>query len=199
VRQFLDIGSGYPTAGNVHEVAQYYAPGARVVYVDLDPDTVAVSNRILADDPDSVCLRGDLRDPDSILGNPGIRLLDFDEPVGLLMVSVLPFVAGDAAPLVRRYTETLAPGSYLAITRVTPPEDERARRQQAELAKTYNATVRNPARLRTREEIAALFAGTEVVRPGLVRASDWHPPAGYRPDHADQAAAVLLGAVARIP
>jgi hypothetical protein len=199
VRQFLDIGSGYPTAGNVHEIAQASAPDARVVYVDLDPDTVAVSNEILAGVPNAVCLQGDLRDPAGILGHPRLGLLDFDRPVGLLLVSVLPFVPGDAAPLVRRYLERISPGSYLALSHVTPPTDERARRKQAELAKAYNATVKNTARLRTRDEVAALFAGTELVPPGLGLATHWKPPPQYRPGHDDEASEVLLGAVARVP
>ncbi|WP_236787901.1 SAM-dependent methyltransferase [Amycolatopsis sp. GM8] len=199
IRQFLDIGSGYPTAGNVHEIARTHAPDTRVVYVDLDPDTVAVSNRLLAQDPDTVCLQGDLRDPDNIFGQPQIELLNLDQPIALLLVSVLPFVAGDATSLIRRYTTRLARGSYLAITHITPPEDERTRRQQAELAKTYNAVVQQTAHLRTRDQITDLFAGTELIHPGLVRATDWQPPQGYQPDLSDQAAAVILGGVARIP
>ncbi|GAA5151288.1 MULTISPECIES: SAM-dependent methyltransferase [Amycolatopsis] len=200
IRQFLDLGSGYPTVGNVHEIAQDHARDARVVYVDLDPDTVAVSTRLLADNPQAVCIQGDVCDPDAVLRHEEVRrLLDFSQPAGLLMISVLPFVPGDAGPVVRHYKSALAPGSYLAISHVTPPEDDRAREQQAALAASYNKTVETPARLRTREEILALFARTELVPPGLGRATDWHPAPGHRTERDDQAAAVLLGGVARIP
>lgn len=198
VRQFLDIGSGYPTAGNVHEIAHATAPETRVVYVDMDPDTVAVSNKILAGTPDVVCVEADMREPEELFAHPGLSLLDFAEPVALLLVSVLPFVQGDAAPLVRRYLERLCPGSYVALTHVTPPTDERARRKQAELAQMYNATVRHTARLRTREEVAELLAGTEPVPPGLGLATHWRPPPHYVPGPDDEASEVLLGVVARV-
>ncbi|NIH82163.1 SAM-dependent methyltransferase [Amycolatopsis viridis] len=197
IRQFLDIGSGYPTAGNVHEIAQRYAPGTRVVYADLDPDTVEVSNRLLTGTPDATCLQGDVRDPDDILGRA--ELLDFAQPVGLLLVSVLPFVPGDVGPLVRRYLARLAPGSYLALTHLTPADDERIRRRQADVEQTYNAKVQQNVHMRDPDEIADLFAGTELVPPGLVLATHWHPPRGYRPGPDDQASAVLLGGVGRIP
>ncbi|ROS39870.1 SAM-dependent methyltransferase [Amycolatopsis thermoflava] len=196
IRQFLDIGSGYPVAGNVHEIAQRYAPGSRVVYVDLDPRTVEVSNDLLAGEPDAACLLADAREPEAIFERAG--LLDFGEPVGLLMVSVLPFVPGDVRPLVRRYLDRLAPGSYLALTHITTPEDEGLQRKQEDVRDTYNAKVRQSAQVRGRAEVAALFDGTELVPPGLVLATHWNPPRGYLPDPGDQASAVLLGAVGRV-
>ncbi|UQS22924.1 SAM-dependent methyltransferase [Amycolatopsis thermalba] len=196
IRQFLDIGSGYPTAGNVHEIAQGYASGTRVVYVDLDPDTVRVSNELLADAPDAICLHGDAREPEDIFARA--TPLDFAEPVGLLLVSVLPFVPDDVAPLVRRYVERLAPGSYLGLTHITFTEDEQARRRQSEVTQTYNANVQQNVTTRSPDEVLALFDGTELVPPGLVLATHWNAPRGYRPAPDDQASAVLLGGVGRV-
>ncbi|TKG72659.1 SAM-dependent methyltransferase [Prauserella endophytica] len=200
VRQYLDIGSGYPTAGNVHEIAQASRPDSRVVYVDIDPDTVAVSNGILADDPCSLCIQGDISDPDAVLGHPGTGLLDFTEPVGLLLVSVLPFVEGDVGPLLRRYIGALAPGSHVAISHITAPEGEHARLRLEAAERQYNTKVQQRVNVRSGDEITALFDGTELVPPGLVRATHWHPPRpGYVPGDDDEASGVLLGGVGRVP
>ena len=168
-----------------------------MAYVDLDPDTVQVSNELLTDEPDAVCLLGDAREPEDIVERAG--LLDFAKPVGLLLVSVLPFVPGDVRPLVRRYLQRLAPGSYLALTHITTPDDEGIRRRQSAVTQNYNANVRQNVTTRTREEVGALFAGTELVPPGLLLATHWNPPRGYTPAPDDQASAVLLGAVGRVP
>lgn len=122
IRRFLDIGSGHPAAGNVHEIAQRYGRGARVVYVDLDPDTVEVSAKILAGDPDTVCLQGDLCDPASILDHPRLGLLDFTQPIALLLVSVLPFVHGDAGPLVHPRRPRFSSAAWPAF-----PDGQKAR------------------------------------------------------------------------
>lgn len=198
VRQFLDIGSGYPTVGSVHECA----PGSRVVYVDYEQDTVEVSRRILAGNPEATSIHGDLRDPDGILSHPEVReLLDFGRPVGLLLMAVLHFIPDELAPerLVRRYVEALAPGSHLVISHGTPSVDERGRRIQEEWRKVYNHTVVENYHNRTVEEVTKLFGETELLAPGLVQAPDWRPddPA-YVPDAEDEARQVILGGVARV-
>ena len=114
------------------------------------------------------------------------------------MISALPFVLGDAAPLIRRYLTRLAPGSYLALTHVTPPSGEQIRRRQAEVTDTYNAKVPQNIRLGTREEVSELFEGTNLMPPGLVLATHWNPPRGYLPAPDDQASAVLVGGVGRV-
>ncbi|HJQ45282.1 MAG TPA: SAM-dependent methyltransferase [Amycolatopsis sp.] len=200
IEQFLDIGSGYPAAGNVHEIAQWAAPSSRVVYVDHDEHTVAVSRAILADNPGSTCVHGDVREPDAILDNSEVRsLLDLERPIGLLLLSVLPFVLEDAAPLVDRYLERLAGDSYLVLTHIIPPDDDRIRQSQEQTTRHYNSSVRQSARTRTREELRALFGGTELVSPGLVPVPDWRPLNAHKyvPDENDPARAVLVGAVGR--
>src|SRR5215469_50381 len=116
VRQFLDIGSGIPTAGNVHEIAQEADPGARVVYVDIDPVAIAHSRAILAANPNAAIAEADLRDPEKILAHPAVStLIDFTEPVGLLLVAVLHFFRDDEDPwhIVAALRDALVPGSYL--------------------------------------------------------------------------------------
>lgn len=201
IDQFLDIGSGYPAVGNVHEIAEQTAPDGRVVYVDHDEHTVAVSRAMLAEEPGVTCVQGDVREPDAIFGNPEVTSrLDFDRPLGLLLIAVLPFVPGDAAPLVGRYVDRLAPGSHLVITHLASADDARIRHAQEETSQQYNTSVRQSVRARTRSEIQALFAGTELVSPGLVPVPDWRPlhPDKYVAEEADPVRAVLVGAAGRV-
>jgi hypothetical protein len=165
IRQFLDIGSGLPTTGNTHEVVQKAAPGARVVYVDNDPMVAAYARDLLADDGSTEFVAGDLRDPDGLFSDPVLlRHLDLAEPVGLLMTSVVHFVADDGDPwgLVRRYMTELAPGSYLALSHSTmdqlPP-----RMVQAGLALYASAAERLYPR--TRAEVERFFDGLELIPP----------------------------------
>jgi len=175
VRQFLDIGSGIPTAGNVHEVAQVRAPECRVVYVDIDPVAVAHSQAILDGDDRTAVVQADLREPVAVLGDPELRrLLDLDRPVALLLFAVLHFVPDDQDPggLVGRYRDALAPGSWLALSHGT---DEGA---PEEITRALHALYRRtptPAVTRSRDQVAGLFAGFDVVEPGVVALPDWRP------------------------
>jgi hypothetical protein len=185
VRQFLDLGSGIPTVGNVHEVAQRAAPETRVVYVDNDPVAVEHSLAILAGDDRTQVVQADLRDPESVLADPTVRgLLDLDLPVAVLMVAVLHFVPDEADPpgLVARFRDAVAPGSYLALSHATA--GERADRA-AEHRGFYQRTA-TPMTMRTTDQVRALFDGWELVEPGLVYLSQWRPdpdaPAMERPE-----------------
>jgi hypothetical protein len=174
VRQFLDIGSGIPTLGNVHEVAQRYAPDARVVYVDLDPVAVAHSWQILDGTAGAVAIQEDLRRPDAILANPQARaLLDFDQPIGLLLLAILHTIPdeGDPAGIVARLRDGLPSGSYLAVSHATHEHLPEVWLRLVELSK------QTPTRLtpRGRAQVEAFFAGFELVPPGLVWAPQWHP------------------------
>jgi S-adenosyl methyltransferase len=175
IRQFLDIGSGIPTQGNVHEVAQRAAPGARVGYVDVDPVAIAHSKAILAGNQDAAIVEGDLRDPEKILAHDGTRrLIDFSRPVGLLLVAVLHFIADAEDPwrVVATLHESLAPGSYLVLGQGTG-EGKPARAQAFE--KVYNRSVATQIHLRPRAEILRFFDGFDLVDPGLVYVSQWRP------------------------
>jgi hypothetical protein len=175
VRQFLDIGSGIPTLGNVHEVAQDAVPASRVVYVDIDPVAVEQSRSILAGNPRATAIEGDLRRPDEILRHPEVRsVLDFTEPVAVLMSAVLHFVPDedDPAGIIARLRDALVPDSYLALSHATPVgEDLQTIRQM------YQRTT-TPLHMRTAEQIAALLTGLRIVEPGIVTVTEWRPDPG---------------------
>ena len=173
IDQFLDIGSGIPTRGNVHEVVQEINPESRVVYVDIDPIAVAHSRALLEGNPRATCIRADARDVEMIVNHPEVEtLIDFSRPVGLLLVAVLHFIPDDeeAYATVRQFKHRLVSGSYMAISHVTmegwPPDVlERI------LAIYKRSTA--PGKARTKEEIARFFEGWELVEPGLVGLDEW--------------------------
>ncbi|MFZ4179632.1 SAM-dependent methyltransferase [Streptomyces pseudogriseolus] len=177
VTQFLDIGSGIPTFGNVHEVAQAADPEARVMYVDHDPVAVAHSKVVLEGNDRAGILAADLRKPQEILGSDEVgQLIDLNRPVALLLVAILHFVeeADDPYGAVAELSEALAPGSMLVLTHAAyegiplPPE-------RAERAVDVYRDMRNPLIMRTREEIARFFEGYDMVEPGLVPMPRWRP------------------------
>lgn len=177
VRYFLDLGSGIPTVGNVHEIVQGIDPSSRVVYVDIDPVAVADSRRILAGNDRAAVVNGDLREPEKVLGHPEVlRLLrpERGEPIAVLMSSVLHFVPddGEAAALVASYAAAMPAGSYLAVSHGAhnPADDPRLDRAAA----TYSRTVAS-LRLRTHGELRRLMAGFELIEPGIVYCSQWRP------------------------
>ncbi|WP_063770511.1 SAM-dependent methyltransferase [Streptacidiphilus carbonis] len=175
VRNYLDLGSGIPTVGNVHETAQSADPLARVVYLDSDPVAVEHSRRILLDNDRAVAVAGDLRDAASVLAHPEVqRLLGPAEPLAVLMSAVLHFVPDDAeaADLVAAYREAIPVGSYLAVSHGSHREESAARIGRA--AETYSRKVA-PMRLRSLEQVAGLLKGFEVVEPGVVYCEQWRP------------------------
>jgi hypothetical protein len=196
VRQFLDIGSGIPTAGNVHEIAQQTDPEARVLYVDHDPVAVAHSELILRDNPRAGVLQADLRRPDEILDAPELKqLLDLSQPVGVLMIAVLHFVAPEEHPeeFIGRVRDVVPAGSHLAISHGTGGERERLSQAQ----ELYKATT-TPFTRRNHDEVRALFDGWELVEPGVVWAPEWRPS---WPDEVgdDPAGSLLAVGVGRRP
>lgn len=177
VSQFLDIGSGIPTFGTVHEVAQTARPGARVVYVDHDPVAVAHSQAVLEGNNDAGVVAADLLKPQEILRSPEVeRLIDLNQPVALLLVAILHFVEDEDDPYgaVAELGEALAPGSLLVLTHASyegiplPPE-------RAGGAVDVYEDIRNPLIMRSREEIARFFEGYDMVEPGLVAMPHWRP------------------------
>ena len=184
IRQFLDIGSGIPTAGNVHEVAQDVVPGARVLYADIDDVAVAHSSLILEDNPDAAVIQGDLREPDKILAAPETQLLlDFSQPVAVLLVSVLHFLPDSDDPFrhVAALRDALAPGSYLAVSHASREAMPGA------LDKAYRGRVQTRGQARGREEIARFFDGFTFVDPGLVWITQWRPDRPEDvPEHPEQ-------------
>jgi SAM-dependent methyltransferase len=201
VRQFLDIGSGVPTAGNVHEVARQVVPDARVVYVDIDPVAVAEGRQILAGDDQTVVLQEDARWPERIIGNPVVRgLLDFDRPVGLVVASLLHFIpdADDPYAVVASLRDAVVPGSYLAVSHITatgqtatgqPPVATKLR------ATNHAATFAMP---RPPAALDGFFAGFDLIAPGLVPVERWRPDPAADPTAnllADAAGGSITGPV----
>jgi hypothetical protein len=165
IRQFIDIGSGLPATGNTHEVVLKVAPEARVLYVDNDPMVAAMSQGLIADPESARLIEADVREPDALLGHPVLTsMIDFSEPVGLLMTAVMHFVSDVSKPrdLVARYVSALAPGSYLALSQGTsdnlPPKMVAAAREMYK---------RSTERLypRPRIVIESFFEGLELVEP----------------------------------
>jgi hypothetical protein len=180
VRQFLDLGSGMPTQGNVHEVVDEVYHDGRVVYVDIDPVAVSESAEILGGSEQYVAIWGDLRDPASILANPAARAtLNFDEPIGVLLLSVLHFVQGDAAyDAVATYLNALAPGSHLAISHLTLDGQDFDQGDVGAVKDVYRTRTATPVGERTRAEVARFFDGLELVEPGVTWLPLWRPTPG---------------------
>ncbi len=177
IRQFLDIGAGLPTQGNVHEIAHQVDPDARVVYVDFDPEVVTHAGELLAGEPNAVAIEGDVRSPADILAHPQLRsLIDLDRPLAILMIAVVHFIPDteDPAAMVRRYRDALPAGGYLALTHAThdgiPPE------AAADAMEVYRSGV-TPIHLRDRDQIQAQLEGLTLVEPGLVNVAAWRPDA----------------------
>ncbi|WP_282701696.1 SAM-dependent methyltransferase [Streptomyces sp. CC219B] len=177
ITQFLDIGSGIPTFGNVHEVARAATPDAHVVYVDHDPVAVAHSRAVLAGDEATDVLAADLRKPREILSSSQVeRLIDLNRPVALLLVAILHFVEDTDDPYgaVAELRDALAPGSLLILTHASyegiPLPTERA-----EGTVGVYKDIRNPLIMRSRDEIARFFEGYDMVEPGLVPMPHWRP------------------------
>jgi len=175
IRQFIDIGTGIPSAGNVHEVAGQVAPGAKVVYVDNDPIVHVHANALLTGSGTTAIVLADLRDPGAILAHPKVgELIDFRQPVALLLVAILHFIAEaeDPAGIVARLRDALPPGSYLALSHGTADFHPPGVAGQA-AASYEHATA--PLVLRTFEQVSPFFDGFGLVDPGLVQAPLWRP------------------------
>ncbi len=173
VRQFLDLGSGVPTRGNVHEIAQQMAPGSRVVYVDIDPVAVAHSRQILAGNDRATAIQQDARRPEQILEHPEVRrLLDLSRPTAMLVVSMLHFIpdSDDPAGIMHKLHDALAPGSYLVLSHLTSGNGPGGATPDG----GWSDTFANP---RSLAEVARFFAGFDLVEPGLVPVEQWRPDA----------------------
>ncbi|WP_433384003.1 SAM-dependent methyltransferase [Actinoplanes sp. CA-142083] len=174
IRQFLDVGTGLPTADNTHQVAQRVAPEARVVYVDNDPMVLAHARALLAGTPEGVTryVDADLREPAAVLA-AARTILDFERPVALILSGVLGHVddTGRARTILRELLEPLPPGSFLSLNDGTSVVSAEIQEAQDD----YNESGAMPYKLRSPEEIASFFDGLELVEPGVVPCPRWHP------------------------
>jgi SAM-dependent methyltransferase len=174
VRQFLDLGSGLPTADNVHQVAQRYGHNSNVVYVDNDPVVLAHGRALLAENENTSVFQADLRDPKSIYDSPDTRaLIDFDQPVAIILSAILHHLNDDEDPaaIVRFWVDRIPSGSYVFISHFRSENDPRSAQMQELLQGSLGR-----GRWRTDDEILALFGdGLTVLPPGLVSAAEWRP------------------------
>jgi SAM-dependent methyltransferase len=197
IRQFLDIGTGIPTAGNVHDVAQEIAPESRVLYVDNDPIVLAHARALMAGTPEGsvAFIQADLREPEAILGDPAVAAtLDLAQPVGLVLVGVMHHLrdSDDPRRVVATLVGALAPGSYLVLSQSTPDFDPAAMRNLA--AASEQGGIPNVPR--TLADTEPFFAGLELVEPGLVPMATWRPDPGAEQD---PRSVYAYGGVARKP
>ena len=209
VTQFLDLGSGLPTAQNTHQIAQAVNPAARVVYVDNDPSAYIHGQALLTGDASTVVVFADIREPDKLLARlvSGDRqaeldsgdtelagFLDFAQPIGLILNAVIHHVLDEEDPygIVARYTDALAPGSYLQLTHFCDSSQE-ARANEQVLKKSLGR-----GQVRSREQIARFFDGMDLVEPGLVYLPEWRPDESVRRP-LDPGSMLMLGGVGRKP
>jgi len=202
LRQLIDIGSGLPTQGNVHEVAEQVDPATRVLYVDNDPMVRVHAQALLARSPQTVFATADIRDPDKILGHPWVaEFLASGQPVGLLLLSILHHLNDDEDPagIVARLREPLPRGSHIVVSsfRMPGPDHPEDAAKTAAVEKTFNEKL-GTGRWRTNEEILAWFGDWDVVEPGLVPLPEWRPD-GLPPEVRDSTYYGFVGAVARKP
>jgi hypothetical protein len=195
IRQFLDVGTGIPTAANTHEVAQRIAPDTRIVYVDNDPMVLAHARALLTSTVDGKCsyIDADIRDPDKILADAR-EVIDFTRPVAVVLMAVLQFVpdADDPHGLVRRLMAAVPDGSYLVISH--PASDIQAA-AMAGMATRLNQLMAQQVKPRSKAEVTAFFDGLDLVAPGVIRCPEW------RPDRPEDAAgkSTMWGGVAQKP
>jgi hypothetical protein len=195
IRQFLDLGTGMPTASNTHEVAQSLAPESKIAYVDNDPMVLAHARALLTSRPEGQCayIDADIRDPETILGKAA-EILDFSEPVAVVLMAVLQFIPDEDDPqgLVRRLVEAVPAGSYLVISH--PASDIQAA-AMASATTRLNQLMAQRAKPRSRDAVTAFFDGLDLVEPGVIRCPEW------RPDRPEDAAgkSTMWGGVAKKP
>lgn len=199
IDQFLDLGSGIPTVGNVHAEAQQAAPGARVVYVDADAVAVKQSQKILHDNAQAIAIQGDIRRPGEILNHSDTQqLLDFGRPMAVLFSAVLHFVTDDAEAyaVVRTIRDALAPGSYIAISH---PTYEKAPPEIVEQIDRLYASSTRPSKTRERAQIETFFDGLDLVEPGLIHIPLWRPEGPDDVFFDQPERSLVLGGVGRLP
>jgi hypothetical protein len=197
IRQIIDVGTGIPAAGNVHEVARQARPGVRVAYVDNDPIVHVHANALLTGQGEAGIVLADLRDPASILTHPRIReLIDFDEPAALMLVAIMHFITEEEGPgeIIAALRDALTPGSYLVLSHGTADFHDPA---ISDTAAAVYAKATAPLVLRSHAQVTAMFDGWDLVEPGIVQVPLWWPE-GRPPQPRDLAKIGIYGGVGRL-
>jgi SAM-dependent methyltransferase len=192
IRQFLDIGSGIPAEGNVHDIAFAADPGCRVLYVDIDPVAVAHGRALLSGEQRAASIQGDLYKPAEILGTPEVgTLLDFSRPIAVILAAVLHFVpdGDDPLALIHQFTDRLVPGSFLVLSHAGTEHVPQAAPSETQ---SYRGQVSDVI-WRSRTEVEALFDGLDLIEPGVVPAPLWRPDTAGDPEGLGASAPMLVG------
>jgi SAM-dependent methyltransferase len=178
VRQYIDLGAGLPTSPNVHEVARQVIPDARVIYVDHDPVVLTHGNALLATNDGVTVIKADMREPAQVLSHPDlVRLIDFSQPVAVLILAVLHFVADEEGPeeIVAGYRDRLSPGGYLVISAGSSESGLEVDSEANQRLRDLYRSAGTPIVGRTREQMMEFFTGCDLVEPGLVQLAKWRP------------------------
>jgi hypothetical protein len=199
IRQFLDIGTGVPTEGNTHEIAQQTAPESRIVYVDNDPIVLALSRTLLRSTPEGATayVDGDLRQPEALLERAA-GTLDLTRPVAVMLVAVLHLIpdADDPYGIVARLVDAVPSGSHLVVSCLAQDIHDR---EMAEAAERHGTIVHEALALRGRDDVARFLDGLEVVEPGVVQVHQWGRDGAAAPDEPGAPMTPIYGAVGRKP
>jgi SAM-dependent methyltransferase len=201
ITQYLDCGSGLPTAENTHQVAQRVQPESRVVYVDNDPVVLAHGRALLEENDHTHLIAADIFKPEEVLADETVRAqLDFTEPVALFQLGTIHHYDGERSPadIMRAYIEALPSGSYVAISHFYDPETSEYSNLARRMEDTFLHSPMGTGLFRTRAEIEGMFEGLELVDPGLTRCADWWPD-GPRIKPLTQVSHCIVGAVGRKP
>ncbi|HJQ44951.1 MAG TPA: SAM-dependent methyltransferase [Amycolatopsis sp.] len=200
VDQFLDLGSGLPTAENTHQIVQRVNPEARVVYVDNDPVVLAHGRALLEENEFTHFIAADIFQPGEVLDNEVVRNeLDFSRPIGLFQNGTLHhYLGNDSDELMRTYIDALAPGSYVGIAHFFDPEDAEHSELARQMEEKFVHSPMGSGRFRTRSEIQAMFPGLDMIEPGLVLCDDWWPD-GPRIRSLNLVQECIVGGVGRKP
>jgi SAM-dependent methyltransferase len=200
ITQYLDCGSGLPTAENTHQIVQRLQPDARVLYVDNDPVVLAHGRALLEENDKTLFVSADIFKPDEILDHPQVReFLDFSKPIALIQNGTLHHYLGDDAPdLVKRYADALVPDSYVVISHFLDPETPEHSKTARALEERFTHSPMGSGLFRTYPEIRAMFGDLELVEPGLVLCDEWWPD-GPRVKPLSQIEECIAGGIGRKP
>ncbi len=199
VTQYLDCGSGLPTAENTHQVAQRIQPDSRVVYIDNDPVVLAHGRALLEENDQTHFVSADIFDPSAVINNAVVRKhLDFEQPIALFQLGTIHHYAGERSPasIMQEYIDALAPGSYVGISHFYDPETDEYSDLARRMEDVFLHSPMGTGLFRTHEAIMSMFPGLEMVEPGLVRCADWWPD-GPRIKALDPVSYCIVGAVGR--
>ncbi len=198
ITQYLDCGSGLPTAENTHQVVQRLQPDAKVLYIDNDPVVLAHGRALLEENDNTLFLSADIFEPDEVLGLPEVHeFLDFSQPIALIQNGTLHHYIGDDGPaIMQKYVDALVPGSYTVIAHFYDPQTPEHSEVARKMEEKFVHSPMGSGRFRTRDEILAMFPGQELVPPGLVLCDDWWPD-GPRVKPLNQVEECIAGGVGR--